>query len=317
MSLACSVLIGVAFQGFLADSPEVRALAYLAREVPRWHRENQCYSCHNNGDATRALLIAMRRSYPVPGDFLKEAAAWLARPEKWDENKGEPGFNDKSLERIQFAAALVAALDTGAIKDRAVLRKAAECLTQSQRPDGSWQIGVAGSIGSPVTYGATLATAQAMRLLESADAKRYQSAIGRASQWIMKIPARNVVDAAACLMALDGKSTVDARDKQLQCIKLIRTAEAKGGGWGPYVNSVPEPFDTALVVLALSHREDKSGARDMATRGRAFLVSNQQPDGSWVETTRPAGARSYAQRVSTTAWATIALIDTKPVGKLR
>ena len=125
------------------------------------------------------------------------------------------------------------------------------------------------------------------------------------------------MDAAASLMALSGTSTADARNKQLQCTKLIHTAEAKGGGWGPYVNSIPEVFDTAIVVLALSHCEGQSGTRDMVTRGRAFLVSNQQPDGSWVETTRPSGARSYAQRVSTTAWATIALIDTKSVGRPR
>ncbi len=34
-------------------SPEARAVAFLAREVPRWSRENHCYSCHNNGDAAR------------------------------------------------------------------------------------------------------------------------------------------------------------------------------------------------------------------------------------------------------------------------
>ena len=35
-------------------SPEARAVAFLAAEVPRWFRENKCYSCHNNGDAARA-----------------------------------------------------------------------------------------------------------------------------------------------------------------------------------------------------------------------------------------------------------------------
>ncbi len=29
-----------------AATPEERALAYLAREVPRWSAENHCYSCH-------------------------------------------------------------------------------------------------------------------------------------------------------------------------------------------------------------------------------------------------------------------------------
>ena len=70
-------------------SPETRALAYLAHEVPRWSRENKCYSCHNNGDAARALYVAMRLSLPVPSKALKDTSHWLARPQQWDHNGGE------------------------------------------------------------------------------------------------------------------------------------------------------------------------------------------------------------------------------------
>ena len=40
-------------------SAEDRALAYLIREVPAWSREHKCFSCHNNGDAARALYTAV------------------------------------------------------------------------------------------------------------------------------------------------------------------------------------------------------------------------------------------------------------------
>jgi hypothetical protein len=49
----------------------------------------------------------------------------------------------------------------------------------------------------------------------------------------------------------------------------------------------------------------------MIQRGRAYLLSSQQGDGSWPETTRPRGAESYAQRLSTTGWATLALLATR------
>ena len=49
----------------------------------------------------------------------------------------------------------------------------------------------------------------------------------------------------------------------------------------------------------------------MIARGRAFLIARQQADGSWPETTRPSGAESYAQRISTTGWATLALLATR------
>jgi hypothetical protein len=45
-------------------------------------------------------------------------------------------------------------------------------------------------------------------------------------------------------------------------------------------------------------------------KGRAYLIREQLADGSWNETTRPAGQTSYAQRISTTGWALLALIAT-------
>lgn len=41
------------------------AVAYLEREVPKWKRENGCYSCHNNGDGLRGLLAARRAGFAV------------------------------------------------------------------------------------------------------------------------------------------------------------------------------------------------------------------------------------------------------------
>lgn len=46
-------------------------------------------------------------------------------------------------------------------------------------------------------------------------------------------------------------------------------------------------------------------------KGRAYLIATQQTDGNWAETSRPAGAESYAQRLSTTGWATLALLTVK------
>src|SRR3954452_19805957 len=102
------------------------ALAFLSREVPRWPQENHCYSCHNNGDAARALYLAKQRGYDVPQAALTDTTAWLLTPEKWDEIHGAPAASDKKLGRIQFTAALSEAVRTGAVRDPAPLRLAAE-----------------------------------------------------------------------------------------------------------------------------------------------------------------------------------------------
>jgi squalene cyclase len=285
-------------------------LAYLAREVPRWTRENKCYSCHNNGDAARALYAAVQLSHPVPTNALDDTSRWLQRPEQWDHNGGEGPYSDKKLARIQFAAALVTAVDAGLIKDRQTLSRAAGLVVEHQEKDGSWQVDASGAIGSPVTYGSCLATYQARRILQSADARRYQAAIARADQWFRKVAVKTVLDAAAVLLGLETAEDPDARAQRQHCLLLIRRGESENGGWGPYVQSPPEPFDSAIVLLAL-RRYHGQATQPMIQRGRAYLVSAQQRDGSWTETTRPGGAESYAQRLSTTGWATLALLATR------
>lgn len=43
---------------------ESKAIGVLQREVPKWSRENGCFSCHNNGDAARALFAAVGPTSP-------------------------------------------------------------------------------------------------------------------------------------------------------------------------------------------------------------------------------------------------------------
>jgi squalene cyclase len=65
------------------------------------------------------------------------------------------------------------------------------------------------------------------------------------------------------------------------------------------------------VLLALTESRDTEGVAKMIERGRAFLAASQKPDGSWPATTRPRGGESYAQQMSTTAWATLALLHSR------
>ena len=96
---------------------------------------------------------------------------------------------------------------------------------------------------------------------------------------------------------------------------LIR-AQGKGGGWGPFERSSPEAFDTAIALIALDRHRDQPGVEGAIARGRRHLAATQSEDGSWAETTRPSEGESYAQRVSTTAWAAMALLIAKDPANL-
>src|SRR5262249_50938201 len=155
------------------------------------------FSCHNNGDAARALYTAARLSRPVAAEALADTTRWLSGPERWEQTGANAAASDQPLARIQFAAAAVAAFDAGRLKDRAVLSRGAARGRAGQARDGSGPVDAAGSPGSPATYGVCLATAQARRPLERIDARRYRAALDRADRWLRQARPDGVLDAAA------------------------------------------------------------------------------------------------------------------------
>ena len=73
-----------------------KGVGYLKVEVPKWKTEHPCYSCHNNGDATRALLVAGAKGYDL-GTSLDDTLAFLKQPATWDQNKAPAGVDNKGL----------------------------------------------------------------------------------------------------------------------------------------------------------------------------------------------------------------------------
>jgi len=291
-----------------AATPAGRAIAFLSREVPQWSAENKCYSCHNNGDAARALYAAKRLGRSVRERALADTTRWLSKPEGWEHNGGEGEFNDKRRAGLQFAAALAEAKEAGAVRDREALDRAAALVAGFQDKDGSWVIDTGGIPGAPATHGTALATYLARRTLQRLDERKYAKAIAAADAWARKTAVKSVLDAAAILVLLERADDGDAAAQRKKCLELIRKGEAKDGGWGPHVTSPSEVFDTAVVVLALASQPPDDELRAMRARGRKYLVAEQQGDGGWKETTRPGGAVSYAERISTAGWATLALL---------
>ena len=297
MIRAVEMLPAIPLLFFLAASPEQRAIDYLSREVSKWSRENHCFSCHNNGDGARVLLVAKRSGHTVPDAILADTLEWLAQPRIWDKSKENPGFNNTKLAAIQFAGALAEARRA----DRGPLLEAAEQLVRAQDSDGAWRIDTGGLPAAPAIYGPALGTYMARRTLEAAGAARFQTAIARANEWLTATAPVNVLDAAAMLLALPRSEAV-----RKKCVDLILRSQTGDGGWGPQPRAPAEAFDTAVVILALH----AAGITEPVARGRTFLIGIQQSAGGWPETTRPSGGISYAEHISTTAWVLYALIET-------
>lgn len=291
-----------------------RGIAFLTEEVPAWPQQNRCFSCHNNGDGARTLLTARRRGWDVPDAALAETFGWLLNPEGWETTNGDPDYSDRRLINVQFAGALTALsrVDesaSGPLDDAAVV------IASLQVPDGSWAFEAEGTIGSPVGYGRPLMTVAARDVLISADRERFAGQIAAADAWLTAAAPKTVLDSAAVLWGLAGADDAMAQASIAQRLDLIRQSQTGLGGWGPYRIGAPEPFDTAIVILALRQLPATDELERMIAGGREFLMETQLSDGSWPATTRPAGAESYPQKISTSAWATLALIETEaPAG---
>jgi hypothetical protein len=314
VSVLTILLIAAATPVFADDAPQAAeraALGFLAVVVPKWSTEHGCFSCHNNGDAARALYRVVKGKQAVPGEALASTSRFLTQPQQWDRNGPEGPFSDLVLARVQFGAALVEAVDAQQVSDRDALLRAAELIASDQQPDGSWSFEGATVIGSPATYGSAISTWLARRTLLAADTKKYAAAADKAEAWFLGRDIQTVLEAGAALLALEKSDKPAAQAIRQRAIDVIRRGESTTGGWGPYVNSPPEPFDTAIVLLALASHAGDQAAAAMIARGRAYLAAIQEPDGGWPPTTRPPGGESYAQRLSTTGWATLALIATR------
>jgi hypothetical protein len=165
-----------------------------------------------------------------------------------------------------------------------------------------------------VTYGRALATWMSMRTL-AASGEKYRARLAKARAWFETSEPKGVLDAAATLWALADEAGQKAEAQRERALELVRRGQSDDGGWGPFVNSPPEVFDTALVVIGLAAQRDQAKVRTMTTRGRGFLLAAQSADGSWPATTRPSGVDSYAQRLSTSAWALAALLATRATAR--
>src|SRR5688572_29153432 len=108
VTASCLILAGLSStvhilrsqSGDAGKTAEVKAVEFLKREVPAWSKNNGCFSCHNNGDAARALYRASQQEYRISVDVLADTTAWLAEPQLWDKNEGDPGSSDKRLANL-------------------------------------------------------------------------------------------------------------------------------------------------------------------------------------------------------------------------
>lgn len=321
MNLRCLaltlILTSICAQGQNTQTAIDNAVRYLSKASLTWPSENHCFSCHNNGDAVRVLAQVAPDELKRQENDWQAVYQWLVQPTQWETAKTEEASLSPILAPIQFGSALVA-LSTAKLLNLSpeAINDTAQLIVQSQDPTGFWAVEAPQHLGSPGTFGNPLATTIAVRILQSLAPNKAAKSIERAKQWANTRQARANLDLAAGILLLTtDKLSTDAgvRDQQRVEIwtqKLINNQTSQGG-WGPYPNRFPEIFDTALALLALCEAPRHFVPSSVLERGQRFLLTEQESAGGWPETTRPSGGTSYAQHISTSAWALEAVAATQ------
>lgn len=287
-----------------------RAIEFLGSQVPAWPRENQCFSCHHQGDGARALASARAQGWKLPAETLDSSQQWLEKLEDWHHQKGDPNAKDPLLADLQFSMTRMLLMPSSMASETEShlwFRSVGERLLPHQKEDGSWALESVPTVGTPGAPGSAWATFWAWRLLKAAAYPAFSPARERAEKWLLQIPIQHVPNAACKLLFVQERDQ-GAQGESILCLEFLMKSQSRFGGWGPYPGSPAEIFDTSLALIALAtHARDERIAMIMK-RGASFLIAEQLQDGSWQETTRPSGGKSHAQWISTSAWATQALL---------
>jgi hypothetical protein len=255
--LALAFAAPVLAQAPRTPSPEDRALAYLAAEVPRWSAENKCYSCHNNGDAARALFAGLRAGRKVPAKATEDTAA-LASPAKWDDNGGDPASATKTSLACSSLTRSSGRLDAGLLKEKESWQKAAELVAEHQGKDGSWQIDADGPGTPPPTaphWRRSPSPHPAPRGRRQVPRRHYPR-----RPLASGVAQKSVGESAVLLQVLAGSQddvAVKRRRSVWICSRRDRARTAAGAMRAIAIGV----FDTALVVLSLKEAGGEDGRR--------------------------------------------------------
>ena len=293
----------------------LKAFQYLEKESLQWVQENKCYSCHNNGDAARALfLTSPKLAARFSGPQWRELIEWYQEPDKWNEASNRELDLSPTLGLVQFAATSIEA-------QRQTLRpmppsgyaRIRSLILAAQHEDGSWHLENEGQLGSPATYGNVLGTLRALEILAKLPTAQSKTATDRAINWIDQQNPHASIELAAGSQILKLSTRPKEQAKSRLWLRRLRDQQNRNGGWGPFRSQFSEIFDTAIALIALCSQPKPDIEAGVILAGRSFLIENQESDGGWLETTRPSGGTSYAQHISTTAWALIALNKTEAI----
>jgi prenyltransferase/squalene oxidase-like repeat protein len=262
-----------------------RGINWLQPATMKWQKNNKCFGCHIQAQSVMGLAVARRNGYVVNDGVIKELSTFTQSQQKPDGSY----LREPNEPSTQFAAMGLAYYDeAGSINRDPVLLKTTDWLLAKQKSTGDMPYGDLGCHGDAVVQGPVMATANTLLALKRAYAEtndpRYQQAAERALSWISSVQPVSTQDEVFKILALVKFGGSDQKSTVQSLVERLLAEQRPNGGWRECPDHTdlqePNPFSTGQVLYAFK-QAGVNISSSAFIKGVKYLMSVQQPDGSW------------------------------------
>ena len=254
-----------------------KAVAVIQQSQKNWYAKQSCYSCHHQILPAMAFRAAREHGIPLDegaarADAVKTFGFYsnLARAVEYT-HVIDPSMND--------ASGLLAA-DAAGVHPNLSTAVYARIIAAHQMADGHWD-----TIDQrpPQSYSDFTATAVALRAIQLYAHRSQQADVRRraagALAWLLSHEPNGTEERVAQLRGAHWAGADSAAIQQMA--EGLKASQQSDGGWKSIEGRSSDAYSTGEALVALHEAGGLPATDPVYQRGIAWLIANQERDGTW------------------------------------
>lgn len=302
-----------------ADLPRLaaaKAMPLLVKAAQGHIDQRSCFACHNQVFPMMAFALARERGFDLPDDLVKAQTDHIAdflhaNIDRFRKGQGTGG-------QVDTAGYALLTLELGGYKPDEATEAVVEYLLKRHADRNHWQT----TSNRPPTEASSFTTTylglRALRFWAKKEQKeKAEKRIAEVRDWVIKTRSKDTEDRVFRLLSLK-EIKADDRDLAAAAWDLLRR-QRPDGGWSQLDSMTSDAYATATALVALHQAAGLPTDHPAYSRGLAYLLKSQRPDGSWYVKSRSKPFQPYYESgfphgkdqfisAATSGWATTALL---------
>lgn len=261
-----------------------KSLALLQKATVGFYKVQDCHSCHNTTVTVQAFAMARERGLSVNAEVVKGA---LVKPLTRGHNITSIDwiFQDNLI--IDPAAsdtAILIAAHAGGLAPSLTTAIDARLIANHQRADGHWATLDSRPPEGVSLFSTTALAVRAMQYYMPVELRQETAArTERARAWLLQAKPVDTEDSTFRVFGLVWSGATKAQVGS--AVAGLRQLQRPDGGWAQIPDRDADAYSTGEALVALN--EAGVSVTDPAwQKGLRWLLSTQNPDGSWHVATR-------------------------------